>query len=103
MRMKTWHLALLTLPSLPFVMGAQGDGCAAHSDSPAPDVRGTWRIAYDDTIGVEVKLGGAVYHAELGAAGGMVTIQHQGTPYSFHLDCARAEVVCPSEAWPTQV
>lgn len=94
---------LLAMSSLPLMMGAQGDGCAAGSPSPAPDVRGTWGIAYDDTIGVEVKLGGAVYSAELGAAGGSFTINHQGTPYTFALDCGRPEIVCPSEAWPTRV
>jgi hypothetical protein len=91
-------LALLALPTLPFIMGAKGDGCAAGSRSPAPDVRGTWNIDYDDMIGVEVKIGGAVYQSELGAAGGTVTINHQGKPYSFTLDCAR-----PGEAWPTKV
>jgi len=84
-------------------MGAQGDGCAAGSTSPAPDVRGTWDISYDNTIGVEVKIGGAVYNAELGAAGGEVTITHQGKPYTFGLDCSRPEIVCPSEAWPAAV
>jgi len=37
MRCQTLSLALLTLPALPFMMGAQGDGCAAGSASPAPD------------------------------------------------------------------
>jgi hypothetical protein len=91
------------LPGLPLMMGAQGDGCAAGSQSPAPDVRGTWGITYDDTIGIEVKIGGAVYNAELGAAGGSFTINHQGKPYTFNLDCARADIVCPSEAWPGRV
>ena len=100
---KTLYLALLTLPSLPFMMGAKGDGCAAGSTSEAPDVRGTWGVAYDDTIGVEVKIGGAIYNAELGATGGAVTINHAGKPYTFDLDCARADVVCPSEAWPDRV
>ena len=26
-----------------------------------------------------------------------------GNPFSFDLDCARPEVLCPSEAWPTTV
>ncbi len=100
--MKTLRLALFA-SALPFVMGAQGDGCAANSTSPAPDVRGTWGIAYDDTIGIEVKIGGAVYHSELGAGGGSFTIDHDGKPYTFNLDCARADIVCPSEAWPKSV
>lgn len=103
MRMNLLHLAFAVVPSLPFLMGAQGDGCAAGSRSPAPDVRGSWNIDYDDSIGVEVKIGGATYHSELGATGGTVTINHAGKPYSFNLDCARPDIVCPSEAWPTQV
>src|SRR5215207_5673657 len=103
MKPNTLALALCAIPTLPALMGAQGDGCAAGSRSPAPDVRGTWAIDYDNEIGVEVKLGGAVYHAELGAAGGTVTINHAGKPYSFSLDCGRPEIVCPSEAWPSQV
>jgi len=101
--MKNLSLAYLMLPLLPLVMGAQGDGCAAGSTSPAPDVRGTWGVTYDDTIGVEVKIGGAVYNAELGAAGGSFTINHNGQPYTFNLDCSRPDIVCPSEAWPGSV
>jgi hypothetical protein len=103
MRSKTLSLALLALPTLPLLMGAKGDGCAAGSTSPAPDVRGTWSIDYDNTIDVEVKLGGAVYSHELGAGGGSFTITHQGKPYTFNLDCSRPDVVCPGEAWPNQV
>jgi hypothetical protein len=66
-------------------------------------VRGTWAIAYDDMIGVEVKIGGAVYTRELGPNGGSFTITHQGRPFAFNLDCSRPDVVCPSEAWPNQV
>ena len=61
-----------------------------------------WGIQYDDTIGVEVKIGGAVYNAELGAAGGTSRSTTPGKPYTFDLDCARPDVVCPSEAWPTR-
>ena len=103
MKRNTLSLALLTLPALPLMMGATGDGCAAGSTSPAPDVRGTWAIDYDNTIGVEVKIGGAVYDAELGAAGGSFTINHAGHPYTFNLDCSRPDIVCPGEAWPNQV
>ena len=101
--LKTLRLAFLALPTLPLVMGAAGDGCAANSTTVAPDVRGTWAITYDNTLGIEVKLGGAYYHAELGANGGAFTINHTGQPYTFNLDCARADVVCPSEAWPSRV
>lgn len=101
--MKLVALRLAALVSLPFLTAARGDGCAANSQSPAPDVAGVWNIEYDDRIGVEVKIGGAVYTEELGAAGGAITINHAGQPYTFDLDCARPEIVCPSEAWPTRV
>ncbi len=91
------------LIGLPMMMGAQGDGCAASSRSPAPDVTGAWDVTYDDTIGVEVAIGGAVYDAELGAEGGVVTIDHDGQPITFDLDCARPEILCPSEAWPETI
>ena len=35
---------LLLVNLLTFAMGALGDGCAANSDSPAPDVRCTWEV-----------------------------------------------------------
>ncbi|MCG8425501.1 MAG: hypothetical protein MJE77_47085 [Proteobacteria bacterium] len=37
-----------------------GDGCAVNSRSPAPDLSGEWTISYDDTLDVEVRIGGAV-------------------------------------------
>jgi hypothetical protein len=89
--------------ALPALTGARGDGCAANSRSPAPDVEGWWDIEYDDRLGVQVNLGGSVYDADLPAEGGTVTITHQGRPISFELDCSRADVVCPSEAWPREV
>lgn len=96
-------LASLTLCALPLLAGAQGDGCAASSRSPAPDVTGWWDVTYDDRLDVEITIGGQVYTSEIGAQGGVITITHQGRPLSFDLDCARADVLCPSEAWPREV
>jgi hypothetical protein len=93
----------LVFVALPSLMGARGDGCAAGSKSPAPDVTGSWRIQYDDTIGVEVVIGGSVYSAQLPANGGTFTIVHQGQSLPFTLDCTRPDVLCPSEVWPAQV
>jgi hypothetical protein len=102
--MKQPRLFLLGIPVFTsLLMGAQGDGCAASSKSPAPDVTGTWDVSYDDLIGVEITIGGAVYTAELGAQGGAVTIDHDGQPFTFDLDCDRPDVLCPSEAWPREV
>jgi len=96
MRLAKLRVGFLGFLVLPLAMGAKGDGCAAGSTSAAPDVRGTWGIEYDDRIGVEVKIGGAVYTEELGAGGGAVTINHAGKPYTFDLACSRPEIVCPS-------
>ena len=97
------RLGLLLLVTLPFTMAARGDGCAVNSRSPAPDVTGSWSIAYDDRISVEIAIGGAVYEADLPASGGVVEIVHDGKPLSFELDCSRPDIVCPSEAWPHTV
>ena len=86
-----------------FTMGAKGDGCAAGNKSMAPDVSGWWDITYDDTLDVRIKIGGAVYEETIGIAGGAVTIDHNGHPFTFELRCELPEVVCPSEAWPARV
>jgi hypothetical protein len=89
----------------PALMGARGDGCggAAFSMTAAPDVEGQWDVTYDDVLGVEITLGGAVYTEEIGVAGGAFTIDHEGQPITFNLDCSRPEVVCPSETFPATV
>jgi len=95
--------SLIFFLSLPLLGGAQGDGCASNSRSPAPDVVGWWDITYDDTIDVEITIGGSVYQQTLGASGGAFTITHDGQPLTFDLDCSRPEILCPSEAWPDRV
>ena len=101
--MRNGLIASLTVCVLPLLAGAQGDGCAASSRSPAPDVTGWWDVAYDDVLDIEITVGGATYTAETGLNGGRVTITHLGRPLTFDLDCARPEVLCPSEAWPRSV
>ncbi|MEZ4269318.1 MAG: hypothetical protein R3F39_23415 [Myxococcota bacterium] len=68
-----------------------------------PNVSGAWQVEYDDSMTLEITLGGAVYTRTLGPEGGAVTIDHNGQPFEFNLDCARAEVLCPSEVWPATV
>lgn len=99
-RVSTTLLAIGMLP----VLAASDGGCgAAFSESPAPDMSGEWDVAYDDSFELEIELGGAVYTETLGLAGGTVEITHEGQPLMFDLDCARPEVVCPSEVWPARV
>lgn len=99
-------LMLSALAIVPLVaMGADGtrSGCGGIHDPGIPDATGEWAIDYDDTLTVEITLGDAVYAEEIGLAGGAITIEHEGQPLTFDLDCARPEVLCPSEAWPSTV
>lgn len=103
--MKKLTFAATAMFLLPVLMGAKGQGCngTAFSTSPAPDMTGTWDVSYDDRLDVEITLGGVTHTAELGTQGGAVTIDHEGQPITFDLDCAREDVVCPSEVWPSEV
>jgi hypothetical protein len=99
-------LLLLAL-AFPLMLGMDdADGCqrsTLFSRTPAPLMTGDWDIAYDDAMEVEVTVGGATYLTTVPTEGGEVTIAHAGTDFTFDLDCSRPAVVCPSEAWPTQV
>jgi hypothetical protein len=96
----TWISTLAALA--PITMGARGCG-PISSMEPAPDVNGRWAVSYDDSLEVEITIGGSTYQAELPAGGGRVQIEHAGTAIEFDLDCSRPEIVCPSEAWPAEV
>jgi hypothetical protein len=93
----------LVVGLLPLCVAAKGDGCATNSRTPAPDVSGEWAIVYDDSMDVTIKIGGAVYEANVGVAGGVIDITHDGQPLSFDLDCSKPAIVCPSEAWPETI
>jgi hypothetical protein len=68
-----------------------------------PDVSGAWDLTYEDDLDVTINIGGTVYSDTVGSAGGIITIDHDGQPLSFDLDCDRPAVVCPSEVWAAQV
>jgi hypothetical protein len=99
----------VSIAAVGLLMGAGGDdeggrGCASlFSESEAPDMAGTYEVDYDDSLVVEIAIGGAVYTAEVGIEGGVVEIEHDGQPFAFDLDCSKEEVQCPSEIWPTTV
>jgi hypothetical protein len=98
-------VACVVAAMVPVLTGAKGKGCdgSAWAKSEAPDMSGQWAVTYDDRLDVEITIGGATYTAELGPEGGSVTIDHDGQPLVFDLDCAREDVVCPSEVWPAVV
>lgn len=101
----TLLLAALATTGLAMNEGEQ-QGCNPEAHTPGeevPDTTGTWDLTYDDEIGVEITIGGAVYNDVISAAGGKIEINHDGQDLEFDLDCSRPEVLCPSEAWPGQV
>ncbi|MCA9634451.1 MAG: hypothetical protein KC420_00265 [Myxococcales bacterium] len=100
---KKWLAQLSAVAALAAGAGADGGGCAAFSQSDAPDMEGAWALSYGDDLAVEIKIGGAVYEATIGVEGGVIEIEHDGQPFTFDLDCAKEEVICPSEAWPAMV
>ncbi|MGF1468492.1 MAG: hypothetical protein ACFCGT_20395 [Sandaracinaceae bacterium] len=93
------------LAGWPVLLGADG-GCegAFFSQTPAPEIDGRWAIDYDDSLSVELGIGGATYEGSLPAEGGELRVAAgELGELVFDLDCARDEVLCPSEAWPTEV
>jgi len=94
---------VLGLSAGALLVGAEGGGCGAVSTSPAPDFAGTWNVSYADNYDVTIRLGGAVYTEEIDLAGGVITIDHDGQPLRFDLDCSLEAVVCPSEVLPMSV
>src|SRR5687767_797415 len=96
-----WVIGALGL--VPLVTGARGGCGPITSTDPAPDVNGRWAVAYDDSLSVEIDIGGSLYTAEIPAEGGTVQVQHGGVMFEFDFDCSRPDVVCPSEAWPDTV
>lgn len=88
---------------VPLSMAAEGEGCSSTSRSAAPEVAGDWILAYDDLIEVTLKVGGSEYQSQVNSQGGLIEVTHQGRSLRFALDCARPEIVCPSEAWPERL
>ncbi len=101
------------LPTL-LVLGFAGACCMApgrcgtaaegfFSDVPAPDVRGTWEVSYDNVVDVEIDIGGAVYVGQINGASGTVGFTHDGTPVELDLNCDDPLITCPSELFPAEV
>jgi hypothetical protein len=102
--------AILLAALVPLLTGAKGKGCAGDDGAGGtvqtqitPDVGGVWSLVWQDNLDVEITIGGATYTESFGPQGGVMNIDHNGTPLSFDLDCSRPAVVCPSEVWATSV
>jgi len=73
------------------------------STNPAPDVAGNWDVDYDDTMDIEVDIGGSVYSGTITGDSGSISFMHDGNPVTLDLDCSWPWVVCPSELFPATV
>jgi hypothetical protein len=107
-RMTSRLAAVWMMIAVPALMGAEGKGCGGGDDEGGgtqitPDMTGEWSLSWADDLQVKITIGGAVYEETIGAQGGAITIDHNGQPLTFDLDCSRPAVVCPSEVWPSQV
>ena len=60
-------------------------------------LRGRWTGEIAETIGGDLDM------SINESGGGTITIDHEGQPIRFELDCSRPEIVCPRETWPGTV
>jgi hypothetical protein len=70
------------------------------------DVRGNYALTYDDRLTLKLNIGGAVREVTATGYGGIVDFgTHEGHPLRLDLRefCGRADVLCPSETFWTQV
>jgi hypothetical protein len=73
------------------------------STNPAPDVQGDWDVTYDDSISVEIDIGGTVHTGTISGESGTVSFTHDGQDVTLDLDCSKSWIVCPSEVFATTV
>lgn len=92
-----------TLASLAMLAGCPKGGDGEDDRPPVPSMAGDWRIAYDESLDIELTLGGTRFETTLGPDGGTFTAEHDDETFTFDLDCSRENIVCPREALPVQV
>lgn len=92
------QLALLGLVALSV-------GCekARSSAPPAPSFTGTWDVAFEDALRVELQIGERTLATRLDGTHGLLEFRDAGNELAFELDCAAPELVCPSEVWPAEL
>jgi len=70
----------------------------------APDFTGTWDVTYDDSIAVEVQRADTEpLRGRVGEQGGPLAFSDAGAGLALEVDCARPDLVCPSEVWPREL
>ncbi len=75
----------------------------SFAGSLSPDFSGMWDVTYDDAMAIEVRVGEERLRANISDEGGPVAFRDGGTEIAFDVDCARPELVCPSEVWPREL
>lgn len=95
-------LFVILLATMAHTMSGIGR-CGRGMPDEVPDMTGTWALSIDGTFDVDIDIGGAVYNGSLGAAGGVVTVEHDDEDLEFEVDCAADAIVCPNEVFPEEV
>jgi hypothetical protein len=62
-----------------------------------------WDVTYDDVMDVEIRNGEHVQHTRVPALGGRPALDDAGALANLEIDCARPELVCPGEIWPSEL
>lgn len=97
-------VALSAIAVLCMAPGRCGQSAAGFfSGDPAPDLRGDWDVTYDDSIEIEIDIGGEIVTGNVGGTGGTFEFGYDGETYTFELNCEEPAVVCPSEVFPATV
>ena len=110
---KTPLYALAALTALVMLTGASGEkaGCGAGLDNRAGEpginvggpIGATWDLTYSKTLEVIIKSGGAVVATHDLAVGTGATFDLDGIKIDLDAYCARPDVVCPYDVFPSQV
>lgn len=94
---------------LPWLLGvALSVSCSAGCGRSAargssPDFAGEWDVTFDDSMGLELRLGGQVQRTRLAETGGAFALRDAGAGLELEVDCTRPELVCPGEVWPREL
>lgn len=91
--------------ALVLALSLLGTGCDRGSASDLdPSFAGVWDVTYDDNIEVEVwEDATRVLHGRIGEQGGAISAQDAGVGQDVEIDCARPDLICPSEVWSREL
>ena len=99
-RALAWRLSAVAL-----VVGSLASGCdkARSSAPPQPDFSGTWDVAFEDAVQVELRVGDRTLHGRVDGERGTVEFASATGTLALDIDCSSADLVCPTEVFPSEL